>query len=165
MRDALRSLPVISVKKPCPADWEGMAQVAGGRFCSHCGLVVRDLSGLTRDEVDNLVCNAAGRLCVRFERDASGAIKTLDYRARKDEARKSRRWFLAGGMVAMAGAVVNWQWWKRKLKTPGNALAGTVVGKVEPSSRPTSRPAPAPRQMVMGDIAPVFVTSRKRQGR
>jgi hypothetical protein len=46
------------------------------RFCGQCKLNVYNLSGMTREEAENLVTNAEGRLCVRFYRRADGTVIT-----------------------------------------------------------------------------------------
>jgi hypothetical protein len=46
------------------------------RFCSDCKLNVYNLSGMSRDEAENLVMNAEGRLCLRFYRRTDGTIIT-----------------------------------------------------------------------------------------
>jgi hypothetical protein len=75
-----RSLDVIQVSNPCPADWEQMAGDEKHRFCSHCNKWVHDLSAMPRVEAERMVCQAAGSLCVRFARDAqTGEVLTLDY--------------------------------------------------------------------------------------
>jgi hypothetical protein len=46
------------------------------RHCSDCKLNVYNLSGMSREEAENLVMNAEGRLCVRFYRRLDGTIIT-----------------------------------------------------------------------------------------
>ena len=48
------------------------------RFCSQCKLNVYNLSGMTRDEAEQLVMNSEGRLCVRFFRRKDGTVLTQD---------------------------------------------------------------------------------------
>jgi len=48
------------------------------RFCGECKLNVYNLSGMTRDEAEQLVTNHEGRLCVRFYRRADGSVITQD---------------------------------------------------------------------------------------
>jgi len=46
------------------------------RFCGQCKLNVYNLSGMSRQEAEDLVTNAEGRLCVRFYRRIDGTIIT-----------------------------------------------------------------------------------------
>jgi len=68
----------INVASPCPADWNEMYGDDRKRFCSDCKLTVYNLSGMTRQEAENLVTNAEGRLCVRFFRRTDGTVITRD---------------------------------------------------------------------------------------
>lgn len=68
----------IKVASPCPADWDAMYGDERKRFCGDCKLNVYNLSGMTRDEAEQLVTNHEGRLCVRFYRRADGTVITQD---------------------------------------------------------------------------------------
>jgi len=46
------------------------------RFCGECKLNVYNLSGMSRQEAEDLVAGAEGRLCVRFYRRIDGTIIT-----------------------------------------------------------------------------------------
>ena len=48
------------------------------RYCGECKLNVYNLSGMSRDEAENLIANAEGRLCVRFFQRADGTVLTQD---------------------------------------------------------------------------------------
>jgi hypothetical protein len=66
----------ITIASPCPANWDAMYGNDRMRFCSECKLNVYNLSGMSREEAENLVMNAEGRLCVRFFRRKDGTIIT-----------------------------------------------------------------------------------------
>lgn len=68
----------LKVASPCPADWDAMYGDERKRFCGECKLNVYNLSGMTRDEAEQLVTNHEGRLCVRFYRRADGSVITAD---------------------------------------------------------------------------------------
>jgi hypothetical protein len=72
------SLNNIKVASPCPASWDAMYGDERKRFCGECKLNVYNLSGMTRDEAEQLVTNHEGRLCVRFYRRADGSVITQD---------------------------------------------------------------------------------------
>lgn len=68
----------VSVASPCSQDWNQMLGSERKRYCGDCKLNVYNLSGMTRDEAENLIMNAEGRLCVRFYRRADGSVLTKD---------------------------------------------------------------------------------------
>jgi hypothetical protein len=68
----------IRVASPCPADWNAMYGDNRKRFCGECKLNVYNLSGMSRDDAENLIQNAEGRLCVRFYTRADGTVITQD---------------------------------------------------------------------------------------
>ena len=97
-----RALDVIEIRTPCPADWEQMAGDDAKRFCQHCQKHVHNLSAMPADGAERLVCESAGKLCVRFARDGSGKVLTLDYRGTT-----SRRWtWKVWTLIALVGATI-----------------------------------------------------------
>ena len=93
MDHARSPLPVlVNITEPCPRSWEAMEQGEDGRrFCEHCQRHVHDLSAMRSDEVMDLFCRSAGRLCVRFEQLPDGGVKTLDYQPFTGRERRTRR--------------------------------------------------------------------------
>lgn len=68
----------IKVASPCSQDWDAMIGSERKRYCGECKLNVYNLSGMTRNEAENLLQNSEGRLCVRFFRRADGTVLTQD---------------------------------------------------------------------------------------
>jgi hypothetical protein len=68
----------LKVAAPCTADWDQMFsfQDERVRFCSQCNLNVYNLSGMSRQEAEDLITKTEGRLCVRFYRRADGSVLT-----------------------------------------------------------------------------------------
>jgi len=66
----------IRIASPCSANWDEMFGNERMRFCRDCKLNVYNLSGLSREEAENLVMNVEGRLCVRFYRRTDGTVLT-----------------------------------------------------------------------------------------
>ena len=58
----------IRIASPCSANWDEMYGNDRMRHCGQCKLNVYNLSGMSRQEAEDLVGNAEGRLCVRFYR-------------------------------------------------------------------------------------------------
>ena len=102
------SLDVIHVAESCSKDWGEMLGDERKRFCDHCQKSVHDLSTMTQNDAERLICESAGSLCVRFERDAGGKVMTLDY-APVREKRRWRKWWpvsIAACLVAVfTGAI------------------------------------------------------------
>ncbi len=68
----------IKIASPCSVDWNEMYGDNRKRFCGDCKLHVYNLSGMTKDEAERLITNAAGRLCVRYFKRADGTVITED---------------------------------------------------------------------------------------
>jgi hypothetical protein len=66
----------IKIASPCQANWDEMFGNDRKRFCGECKLNVYNLSGMTRNEAEDLLENSEGRLCVRFYRRADGTVLT-----------------------------------------------------------------------------------------
>src|SRR3954464_13512190 len=95
--NARLSLEQIEVPNPCPADWNEMTGDRRGRFCQHCQKTVHNLSAMSRDEAEGLVCPAAGSLCVRYAVAGDGTVITLDYPSVTGKRRWSWRvWAVLG---------------------------------------------------------------------
>jgi hypothetical protein len=68
----------IRIASPCPADWDQMRGDNRRRFCTECKLNVYNLSEMTRDEAENFLFAAEGRVCVRLYRRRDGTVITED---------------------------------------------------------------------------------------
>ena len=70
---ALRMLPIA---RPCGESFAEMPGDERTRFCAKCNQEVHDLSAGTEEEAGAIFRRAGGkRACVRFARDASGAVR------------------------------------------------------------------------------------------
>jgi hypothetical protein len=131
-------LELLEVRKPCPANWDDMAGDGPVRFCEHCQKRVHDLSAMPRDAAERLVCQNAGRLCVRLAYAADGSVISLDYRPQKRRQWTWRVWTL----VALAGALMT------------GTVEAVFLGRRIPVVVPTPPPQQMPVRMILGDIAP-----------
>ena len=68
----------VRVASPCPANWDEMIGDGRRRYCGDCKLNVYNLSGMTRNNAEDLLRRSEGRLCVRYFRRADGTILTHD---------------------------------------------------------------------------------------
>src|SRR5262245_60207341 len=66
------------IPSPCPVSWNSMSGTDVGRTCSTCARQVHDLSAMTTAEAEALIFRDTERICVRYARDAEGAILTAD---------------------------------------------------------------------------------------
>lgn len=102
------SLDLLEIREPCAVSWNRMQGDMRGRFCGHCRKTVHNLSAMTSDEAERLVCQAAGSLCVRYHVAPDGKVLTLDYPASTGRGRWSWRvWALVGLAGALVTGVVN----------------------------------------------------------
>ncbi len=69
-------LESISVSAPCKADWNKMLGNDQVRFCQECKLNVYNLSGMSREQAEDVVRAKEGNLCVRFYRRSDGTVLT-----------------------------------------------------------------------------------------
>ncbi len=75
------SLPMLEnlkIAKPCPANWDAMTGDERVRFCGQCKLHVYNLSGMTRDQAEDLLTKREGSICVRLYQRADGTVLTQD---------------------------------------------------------------------------------------
>ncbi|GAB2945949.1 hypothetical protein GCM10027048_08810 [Hymenobacter coalescens] len=56
----------LSVPQPCPANWEQMTPVAGGRYCGSCEKMVVDFTGMSDPELLGWFARPTNRICGRF---------------------------------------------------------------------------------------------------
>ncbi len=82
----------IRVASPCSQSWDAMEGDDRCRFCTACGQNVYNLSALTETEVENLVREKEGKLCVRFYRRRDGTVLTRNCPVGMRAMRRSLLW-------------------------------------------------------------------------
>ena len=60
------SLQQVHIPNPCPKRWDEMTGGDAVRFCGHCQKHVYNLSALTADAAQRLICEKAGSLCAAY---------------------------------------------------------------------------------------------------
>src|SRR3954470_9175692 len=98
-------LDLIEVESPCSKDWNRMRGSDEKRFCDHCNRDVYDLGAMSEADVQNLLCQQAGKLCVRFTRLSSGKVQTLDY---SRTGRKGPGWRFLTLIGALAAVIIGY---------------------------------------------------------
>lgn len=68
----------IKVAAPCKRDWSKMTGDDAVRFCGDCKMNVYNLSALSQPELEQLVKEKEGRVCVRFFSRPDGTVLTRD---------------------------------------------------------------------------------------
>jgi hypothetical protein len=111
MRTPISILDNVKVSSPCSVRWESMAGDDRTRICSQCQLRVFNLSGMSRDEAEDLIRAKQGRLCVRYYQRADGTIMTSD--CPKGVGRRLRRALAAavGLFLSLVVAACAWAHW------------------------------------------------------
>jgi hypothetical protein len=71
-------LELIDVPKPCDKSWDEMTGDNQTRLCSHCDTQIHNLSEMSAKEVQKLLTQSKGKVCVRLTRDADGKVQTND---------------------------------------------------------------------------------------
>ncbi len=68
----------LRVASPCSVGWETMSSDERIRRCSSCELNVYNISKMTKTEVEDLIGNREGRVCIRLYKRADGTVLTKD---------------------------------------------------------------------------------------
>jgi len=117
------------------------------RHCGQCKLNVYNLSGMTRQDAEDLVTNAEGRLCVRFYRRTDGTVITENCPVGWARVKQRARVYTTAAfslIMTLLGGLVFVSLFSRESK---QAVMGDVV------TSPTPTPTPDESHMTMGAIA------------
>lgn len=71
-------ISTIRVAKPCHMAWDSMRGDDRVRRCGECELNIYNIADMTAGEVESLIENREGRLCIRLHRRADGTVITRD---------------------------------------------------------------------------------------
>ena len=152
-KEGRRGLPLLErvrIASPCTASWDDMIGDGRVRFCGQCAKNVYNLSGMLREEAEQLVrgAAAAGELCVRLYRRADGTVLTADCPtgARRVRRRRGAVAAVVGGGIAAAGALLAPRI-APLVQEPVQVARPPVSADVAPPS-----PRPKPRARLMGAI-------------
>lgn len=75
---AALNLDTIGIATPCRESWDEMDGDDRTRHCEKCALNVFNISDMTREEAEDLIKEANGRVCVRLFRRQDGTVITKD---------------------------------------------------------------------------------------
>ena len=167
----------LKVASPCSQDWNAMIGDSRKRYCGECRLNVYNLSGMSRNEAENLILSAEGRLCVRFYKRADGTVLTEDCPvgwARVKQRTRAYVTALASLIFSFFGALGLVAAFKSANETVmGDIAVSTPTPKATPKDMPEvmgAIPMPTPKttpkttpddREIVGKIAPVKITRNK----
>ncbi len=91
----------LRVAKPCPVPWDSMSGDDRVRRCDSCQLNIFNIEAMTAAEIERLIREREGRLCIRLYRRTDGTVATSDCPV---ELRAIRR--RVGSVAAAAFAMI-----------------------------------------------------------
>lgn len=122
------------------------------RHCSLCRLNVYNLSGMSRNEAENLLRNSEGRLCVRYYERADGKVMTKD--CPKGMALVRRRFAMSFLAVMTFGSMATSLLLAKPVPKSKFQEVQNKIREVEPIKTIMDKIDP-PQPMIMGAIAPM----------
>jgi hypothetical protein len=78
MKEKVFDVNSLRVASPCSVGWENMTGDEQVRKCDTCELNIYNTASMTQKEVEHLILNREGRLCIRLHRRADGTVITKD---------------------------------------------------------------------------------------
>ena len=139
----------IRIASPCTANWDEMYGNDRMRHCGQCKLNVYNLSGMSRQEAEDLVTNAEGRLCVRFYRRTDGTVLTDNCPVGWARVKQRARVYTTAAfslIMTLLGGLAFVSFFSRQSKQ-------VTMGEIAVRPTPTPIPTPDDSHMVMGAVA------------
>jgi hypothetical protein len=146
----------IQVAAPCSMEWNEMDGDERVRHCALCRKNVYNLSDMSRAEVEALIKEKEGRLCVRFFRRADGTVLTDNCPVGLRAIRRRLRWIGAGvaALLTFAAGIVYAQ-----KSSSAQGVSGATGASTPRLFGWLQRPAPR-RSMVVGEMCPLPVAPK-----
>lgn len=150
----------IRIASPCSADWDQMFGDERKRFCGDCKLNVYNLSAMSREEAENFVTAAEGRVCVRYFARPDGTVITQDCPVGWEKIKQRTR-RMAVAMASLAAALITGLFAVGMFTRRTEAVVGVLRAYPTPTPTPKATPvimggiSPATDEPLMGEIAPV----------
>jgi hypothetical protein len=105
-------LDKIKVAAPCTAEWGRMYGNDRVRFCGQCKLYVYNLSAMTKEQAEEVIFSAEGKLCVRFYQRKDGTMLTQNcpqgLRALKEKFNRTRAKIAAALLTFLSSMGILW---------------------------------------------------------
>lgn len=93
------------VASPCSVGWESMSGDERMRHCHSCRLDIYNTAEMTQKEVETLIRNREGRLCIRLYRRYDGTVLTKDCPVGLRAVRKRASKFVSAVFAALLSLV------------------------------------------------------------
>lgn len=151
MRKYDNPLNNVRIASPCSADWEQMFGDDRKRFCGDCKLNVYNLSAMSRDEAENFVTAAEGRVCVRYFARPDGTVITEDCPVGWAKFKKRTR-TMATALASLVATLIAGIF---AVSIFTKRVESQVVGTMYVTPTPTPKTKPTP-DVKMGEIAPLM---------
>ena len=140
----------LRVASPCPVSWADMQGDDKVRYCNCCSLNVYNVSAMTREEAEDLLFSANGRLCVRFYRRADGRVMTQDCPVGLEKLRRRMVGYAATLASCILGVLM--------LPMRARETSDRVIADPGPVVQKSANTKPTPKQTtagmpIMGDVA------------
>ncbi len=161
------ALDNLKIASPCSANWDEMIGNERMRFCGECKLNVYNLSGMSKENAENLLIKTEGRVCVRMYQRADGSVITQDCPVGWAKVKQRTRVLVtaAASLIFSFLTAIGFQAMFSKnseigLKIPfvsstpvplmGAIAAPNPTPKKKPSPKPTASPKQNEPKMLMG---------------
>ena len=152
----------IKIASPCSADWNAMSGDDKKRFCGECKLNVYNLSGMTKDEAENLIIEKEGRLCVRFYRRSDGTVLTEDCPVGWAKVKKNISRTAAAAISLIIGLFAGLFAFNYSRKTDTHTVGKMVVPTNNNVKIDTDKDScPPDMNITMGTPVPIEVNKKK----
>ena len=93
----------LRVASPCPVGWETMTGNERVRRCHSCELNIYNISEMTKTEIESLIVNREGRLCIRLYKRGDGTVLTKDCPIRFRAYQKKAARFAGAALATILG--------------------------------------------------------------
>jgi hypothetical protein len=147
-RVSLSMLENVKIAKPCPANWDAMTGDERVRFCGQCKLHVYNLSGMTRNDAEDLLSKTEGSVCVRLYKRADGTVITRDCPVGLAALRRRVATLSASIVAALAVG------WGSFFGRTEDGIDGTKVEPVRPEKHQVLMGAPMPMKVDVPETPP-----------
>jgi hypothetical protein len=133
--DADAILSRITIRNPCPMEWDRMSGDDRVRYCAACGKNVYNLTAMSPDEIASLfstVPEPGERRCVRLYRRPDGTLSVSGCQPAPRGAVRPWQFTIRSLMAIIAGCaamlgITKWLWPEQKQPKPPPAAQGDVI--------------------------------------
>ncbi|HEY4178095.1 MAG TPA: hypothetical protein VGM90_14710 [Kofleriaceae bacterium] len=145
----------IHVATPCSMDWDAMTGDERVRSCDACDKNVFNLSGMTREEAEELILEKHGNLCVRYFQRHDGTILLQDCSVGISQKRK-RKVLAVGATLLLGGAALfAWKVTRKGAPTAHVEQTSELLGQARAPAVEPRRTEPDPVIVARPPVDPI----------